>query len=65
MTRWTAADLPALTGRTALVTGASGGLGLITAREFARAGARVVLAVRTASKGEQAARARSGRTEAR
>jgi NAD(P)-dependent dehydrogenase (short-subunit alcohol dehydrogenase family) len=65
MTKWTAADLPDLTGRTAVVTGASGGLGLITARELARAGARVVLAVRTVSKGEQAARAMSGRTEVR
>src|ERR1017187_3929663 len=65
MTKWTAADLPDLTGRTVVVTGASGGLGLITARELARAGARVVLAVRTVNKGEQAARAMSGRTEVR
>jgi NAD(P)-dependent dehydrogenase (short-subunit alcohol dehydrogenase family) len=65
MAKWTAADLPDLTGRTAVVTGASGGLGLITARELARVGARVVLAVRTVSKGEEAARAMSGHTEVR
>ncbi|MFB7247314.1 SDR family NAD(P)-dependent oxidoreductase [Streptomyces populi] len=50
MTRWTASDLPDLTGRTALITGAGRGLGLITARELARAGARVVLGVRDAGK---------------
>jgi NAD(P)-dependent dehydrogenase (short-subunit alcohol dehydrogenase family) len=65
MTKWTAADLPDLAGRTAVVTGASGGLGLITARELARAGARVVLAVRSLSRAEQAARTMSGRTEVR
>jgi len=53
---WTAADIPDQAGRLAVVTGASSGLGEITARELARRGARVVLAVRTASKGETAAR---------
>jgi NAD(P)-dependent dehydrogenase (short-subunit alcohol dehydrogenase family) len=37
------------------VTGANSGLGLVTARELARAGARVVLASRSAEKGEGAA----------
>jgi NAD(P)-dependent dehydrogenase (short-subunit alcohol dehydrogenase family) len=46
MTRWTAAELPDMTGRTVLITGAGSGIGLIAAREFARVGARVVLAVR-------------------
>jgi NAD(P)-dependent dehydrogenase (short-subunit alcohol dehydrogenase family) len=46
----TANDLPDLTGRTVLVTGAGRGLGLITARELARAGARVVLGVRETAK---------------
>ncbi|MFG1607810.1 SDR family NAD(P)-dependent oxidoreductase [Actinoplanes sp. NPDC049265] len=54
MTRWTARDLPDLTGRTVLVTGAGRGLGLITARELARAGARVVLGVRDIGRGRQA-----------
>jgi NAD(P)-dependent dehydrogenase (short-subunit alcohol dehydrogenase family) len=49
---WTAADLPDLAGRTVVVTGASSGLGAVTARELARAGAHVVLAVRDVAKGE-------------
>jgi NAD(P)-dependent dehydrogenase (short-subunit alcohol dehydrogenase family) len=41
-----------LTGKVAVVTGASTGLGLETARALAAAGAHVVLAVRSADKGE-------------
>jgi NAD(P)-dependent dehydrogenase (short-subunit alcohol dehydrogenase family) len=63
--RWTAADLPALDGRTIVVTGANSGLGRVTARELARAGARVVLAVRDAAKGEAAAAEMSGAVEVR
>jgi NAD(P)-dependent dehydrogenase (short-subunit alcohol dehydrogenase family) len=44
------------TGRGALVTGASGGLGLETARSLAAAGARVVLAARDAAKTAAAVR---------
>ena len=62
---WTAADLPSFAGRTVVVTGANSGLGLITARELARAGARVVLAVRDTAKGERAAATLSGSTEVR
>jgi len=58
--RWTAADLPDLEGRSAVITGANSGLGLVTARELARAGARVVLAVRDTARGEQAAAAIPG-----
>ncbi len=47
---WTARDIPDLTGRVAVVTGASGGLGLETARVLAGAGARVVLAARDGGK---------------
>src|SRR4051794_11743780 len=64
-TRWTAADLPDLHGRTAVVTGASSGLGTITARELARAGARVVLAVRDVVKGERVAATITGDTDVR
>jgi NAD(P)-dependent dehydrogenase (short-subunit alcohol dehydrogenase family) len=44
--KWTADDLPDMTGRTVVITGAGSGLGLITARELARVGARVIAAVR-------------------
>jgi NAD(P)-dependent dehydrogenase (short-subunit alcohol dehydrogenase family) len=50
MTKWTAADLPGMSGKTVLITGASSGIGLITAREFGRVGARVVLGVRDTDK---------------
>jgi NAD(P)-dependent dehydrogenase (short-subunit alcohol dehydrogenase family) len=54
MTKWTTADIPPQTGRTAVVTGANSGLGLVTARELARAGAHVVMGCRDTSRGEQA-----------
>ncbi len=52
---WTSEDIPDQSGRIAVVTGANSGLGLHTARELARKGARVIMAVRNASKGESAA----------
>ncbi|GAB7192330.1 oxidoreductase [Kineococcus sp. NUM-3379] len=63
--RWTAADLPRLDGRTAVVTGANSGLGRVTAAELARAGARVVLAVRDPARGAEAARGMRGDVEVR
>jgi NAD(P)-dependent dehydrogenase (short-subunit alcohol dehydrogenase family) len=54
-THWTAADIPNQRGRVAIVTGANSGLGLVTARELARAGARIVLASRSSEKGRDAA----------
>jgi NAD(P)-dependent dehydrogenase (short-subunit alcohol dehydrogenase family) len=51
---WTPADIPDLTGRIAVVTGANGGLGLVTAHELAGAGAHVVLAARDQDKAKTA-----------
>ena len=51
---WTERDIPDLTGRTAVVTGANGGLGLQTALALAGAGAHVVLAARDAAQTEAA-----------
>ena len=65
MSGWTAADLPVFDGRTAIVTGASGGLGEVTARELARVGAHVILAVRNTEKGGAAAARMTGRVEVR
>jgi NAD(P)-dependent dehydrogenase (short-subunit alcohol dehydrogenase family) len=65
MTKWTTADMPQMTGTTVVVTGASSGIGLIAAREFAAAGAHVVLAVRDIARGHQAAAGMVGAVEVR
>ena len=51
---WTAKDIPRQDGRVFVVTGANSGLGFATARELARKGASVLMAVRNEQKGRQA-----------
>jgi NAD(P)-dependent dehydrogenase (short-subunit alcohol dehydrogenase family) len=65
MSDWTASDLPSFAGRTVIVTGANSGLGLVTARELARVGAKTILAVRNTTKGDEAAASITGDVEVR
>jgi NAD(P)-dependent dehydrogenase (short-subunit alcohol dehydrogenase family) len=53
-TKWTSSDIPSQAGRRIIVTGANSGIGWETALALARAGAEVVLAARTAAKGQDA-----------
>ena len=52
---WNYDDIPAQTGRLALVTGANSGLGYHTVRGLAAAGAHVMMACRSLDRGERAA----------
>jgi NAD(P)-dependent dehydrogenase (short-subunit alcohol dehydrogenase family) len=54
MAIWTIRDIPDLSGKLAVVTGATGGLGLETALGLAGAGAEVILAGRDNTKGRRA-----------
>ena len=65
MSDWTASDLPSFSGRTVIVTGANSGLGEVTARELARVGAKVIVAVRNLDKGKAAAAGMPGDVEVR
>lgn len=52
--RWSAVDIPDQTGRTFVVTGANGGIGLATTAALSARGARVVMACRNLEKAEAA-----------
>ena len=65
MTTWSANDIPDMTGRSVIVTGANSGIGRAAARALAGHGARVVLAVRDTEKGKAAAATMPGATEVR
>jgi NAD(P)-dependent dehydrogenase (short-subunit alcohol dehydrogenase family) len=65
MSTFSTADLPDMTGRGVIVTGANSGIGAAAARAMASAGARVVLAVRNLDKGRAAAATMPGETEVR
>ena len=56
-TPWTAEDLPDLSGKTIIVTGGNSGLGYQAALQFARKGARVLLACRSQSRARAASEA--------
>jgi NAD(P)-dependent dehydrogenase (short-subunit alcohol dehydrogenase family) len=65
MSDFTVTDIPDLAGQTIIVTGASSGIGVETARALAAGGARVILAVRDKGKGERVAASLPGATEVR
>lgn len=52
--QWTKEDIPDLTGKIVVVTGANSGLGFESTKELANQGATVVMAVRNMAKGEEA-----------
>jgi NAD(P)-dependent dehydrogenase (short-subunit alcohol dehydrogenase family) len=62
--RWTAADIPDQSGKLIVITGGNSGIGFEAARALAGRGAHVMLAVRSAQRGQAAAEA-IGREHAR
>ena len=54
MNAWTTVNIPSQSGKRALVTGATGGLGYETSLELARAGAEVILTGRSDANGRTA-----------
>jgi len=64
MATWTTQDIPDQSGKLAVVTGATGGLGLETALDLAGAGAEVILVGRNPAKGRSALTLIQGRYRA-
>lgn len=52
--KWTLKDIPSLTGKVAVVTGSSSGIGYEIANALSQAGAHVVIAVRNETKASDA-----------
>jgi NAD(P)-dependent dehydrogenase (short-subunit alcohol dehydrogenase family) len=52
--KWKAADIPSLTGKRVVITGANSGIGYHAALKLARKGAQVVLACRDRQRGDEA-----------
>ena len=52
--KWTQENIPDLSGKVIVVTGANSGLGYESSKTFAEKGATVILAVRTVAKGDKA-----------
>ena len=52
--RWSAANLPDLSGKKFLITGATSGIGLAAATELVRRNAKVIITARSTAKGEAA-----------
>jgi len=52
--KWTVENIPDLSGKVTVVTGANSGLGFESSKEFARKGANVVMACRSMEKGQDA-----------
>ena len=65
MSGWDSNDIPDQAGRRVIVTGANSGIGFHAARALTDRGARVTLAVRDVTKGEEAARRIPGETDVR
>jgi NAD(P)-dependent dehydrogenase (short-subunit alcohol dehydrogenase family) len=65
MSPFTPSEIPDLSGRTVIITGANSGIGRVAAQTLAGARARVVLAVRDLEKGRAAAAEMVGETEVR
>lgn len=55
MSQWSTADIPDLTGRVAIVTGANSGIGFVTALELSRHGSTVTIAGRSPGRDRAAA----------